>query len=153
LRLHACGVRAAGSGRLRLRRLRGRGGRPLRGRGPRDRIPAPGRRRHPAARVQLGAVDPGGPLLRHPLRGHGGATIEWGAAPGSRTITVWTEVAGIPAELQPVLGEDGRHAAAVVDFLRKVRSEDWAGHDGSLALRRAEIIDACYASAKKGAEV
>ncbi|APX32807.1 oxidoreductase [Brachybacterium sp. P6-10-X1] len=83
----------------------------------------------------------------------GGATIEWGGTPGNQTITVWTELAGIPAELQPAVGVDGRHAAAVASFLQKVRSGDWTAHDGSLALRRAEVIDACYASAKAGAEV
>ncbi|GAA1295519.1 Gfo/Idh/MocA family protein [Brachybacterium alimentarium] len=82
----------------------------------------------------------------------GGATIEWGG-PEEPRITVWTEVAGIPAELHPAAGEDGRHAAAVANFLQKVRSDDWAAHNGALALRRAEVIDACYASAKAGAEV
>ncbi|WP_193103481.1 Gfo/Idh/MocA family protein [Brachybacterium sp. FME24] len=82
----------------------------------------------------------------------GGATIEWGGDAGAQ-ITVWTEVAGMPAELQPVVGADGRHAAAVANFLQKVRSEDWTGHNGALALRRATVIDACYASAKAGAEV
>ena len=84
----------------------------------------------------------------------GGATIEWGGDPSHpQTITVWTEVAGMPAELQPVVGKDGRHAAAVAGFLQKVASGDTVAHDGSLALRRAQIIDACYASAKAGAEV
>jgi len=82
----------------------------------------------------------------------GGATIEWGGPEGPR-ITVWTEVAGMPAELQPVVGEDGRHAAAVAGFLQKVASGETAAHDGSLPLRRARVIDACYASAKAGAEV
>lgn len=42
----------------------------------------------------------------------GGATIEWGGDPSHphQEITVWTEVAGMPAELQPVVGEDGRHS-------------------------------------------
>ena len=85
----------------------------------------------------------------------GGATIEWGGDPSHphQEITVWTEVAGMPAELQPVVGEDGRHAAAVAGFLQKVASGDTAQHDGSLALRRARVIDACYASAKAGTEV
>ena len=83
----------------------------------------------------------------------GGATIEWGGGPGNHRITVWTEVAGIPAELSPEVGEDGRHAAAVAQFLQKVRSGDVAAHDGSLALRRARVLDACYASARAGAEV
>ncbi|HEX7352413.1 Gfo/Idh/MocA family oxidoreductase [Brachybacterium sp.] len=82
----------------------------------------------------------------------GGATIEWGGAEEPR-ITVWTEVAGMPAELQPVVGEDGRHAAAIAGFLQKVASGETAAHDGSLPLRRARVIDACYASAKAGAEV
>ena len=83
----------------------------------------------------------------------GGATIEWGGGPGNHRITVWTEVAGIPAELSPEVGEDGRHAAAVAQFLQKVRSGDVAAHDGSLALRRARVLDSCYASARAGAEV
>ena len=85
----------------------------------------------------------------------GGATIEWGGDPSHphQVLKVWTEVAGMPAELQPVVGEDGRHAAAVAGFLQKVRSGDTAAHDGSLALRRARIIDACYTSAAAGAEV
>lgn len=82
----------------------------------------------------------------------GGATIEWGG-PDGPSITVWTEVAGMPAVLEPVVGEDGRHAAAVAGFLQKVRSDSWAEHNGALALRRAEVIDACYASAKAGVEV
>ncbi|MBB5830557.1 Gfo/Idh/MocA family protein [Brachybacterium aquaticum] len=85
----------------------------------------------------------------------GGATIEWGGDPTNdhRRLEVWTEVAGIPAELRPVAGPDGRHAGAVADFLRAVRGDDWAAHDGSLALRRARVVDACYASAAQGAEV
>ncbi|MFC7456729.1 Gfo/Idh/MocA family protein [Brachybacterium sp. GCM10030267] len=85
----------------------------------------------------------------------GGASIEWGGPPSDpyQRLNVWTEVAGMPAELQPVVGEDGRHARAVANFLQKVRSEDWAAHDGSLALRRARVLDACYASARTGAEV
>ena len=83
----------------------------------------------------------------------GGAHIEWGGDAARPQITVWTEVAGMPAELQPAVGEDGHHTAAVADFLQKVRSGDTAAHDGSLALRRAQVIDACYASAEAGGEV
>src|SRR5699024_12121544 len=85
----------------------------------------------------------------------GGATIEWGGSPAHphREITVWTEVAGMPAELQPVVGEDGRHAAAVASLLQKVSSGQPAAHDGSAALRRARVIDAYYASADAGRQV
>lgn len=82
----------------------------------------------------------------------GGATIEWGAPTGPK-ITVWTEVAGTPAELYPAPGEDRGHAGAIADFLAAVRSGEHAAHDGSLALRRARVIDACYASAREGREV
>ena len=83
----------------------------------------------------------------------GGATIEWAGGPGNHRITVWTEVEGIPAELSPQVGEDRGHAGAIAEFLQAVRSGDVAAHDGSLALRRARVIDACYASAAAGAEV
>jgi predicted dehydrogenase len=50
---------------------------------------------------------------------------------------------------------DGRgHDAVVETFVAHVRNPgDWAAHDGSLALGRARVIDACYASAELGAEV
>lgn len=85
----------------------------------------------------------------------GGASIEWGGNPQEpyQRINVWTEVEGMPAELQPVVGPDGRHAAAVESFVQKVRSGDHAAHNGAIALRRAQILDACYASAEAGAEV
>lgn len=51
--------------------------------------------------------------------------------------------------------EAGRgHTAVVETFLEHVRdASTWAEQDGSLALGRARIIDACYASAAAGAEV
>lgn len=43
----------------------------------------------------------------------------------------------------------------VDDFVEVVRAEpsDWSAHDGSLALTRAEIIDAAYLSARENREV
>src|SRR5699024_1134708 len=84
----------------------------------------------------------------------GGATIEWGGSPAHphREITVWTEVAGMPAELQPVVGEGGRHAAAA-SLLPRVASGPPAAPAGPDALRRARVLDACYASADAGREV
>ena len=51
--------------------------------------------------------------------------------------------------------EPGRgHIKVVDDFLAAVRRpEAWAQHDGSRALVRAQIIDACYRSAAEGREV
>ncbi len=54
-----------------------------------------------------------------------------------------------------VKADPGRgHKAVVETFIEHVRdTEHWSEHDGSLALERARVIDACYASAAAGAEV
>ena len=84
----------------------------------------------------------------------GGASVEWGGTPADpyRSLKIWTEVQGVPAELTPAIPPDGGHAAAVLDFLAKVRSGDHAAHRGQEALNRALVVDACYASAQQGAE-
>jgi predicted dehydrogenase len=84
----------------------------------------------------------------------GGASIEWGA-PGDphRTLSIWTEVSGVPASLHPSVPPDGLHTECVLDFIAKVRSGDYRNHRGKQALARAVVIDACYASAEKGVEV
>ena len=48
---------------------------------------------------------------------------------------------------------DGQHLEAVIDFLAAVRAGATAEHDGSEALARAAVVDACYASAAQRAEV
>ena len=84
----------------------------------------------------------------------GGATIEWGAPSDPyRSMNIWTEKDGIPALLQPQIPPDGRHRACVLDFLDTVRAGDYTNHRGHQALARAEIVDACYASADAGHEV
>ena len=85
----------------------------------------------------------------------GGASLEWGGTPADpyRSLKIWTEVQGVPAELTPAIPPDGGHAAAVTDFLVKVRSGDFAAHRGFEALTRALVVDACYASAEEGREV
>jgi predicted dehydrogenase len=84
----------------------------------------------------------------------GGASIEWGAPDDPhRTLSIWTEVSGVPASLHPLIPPDGRHAESILDFVAKVRSGDYTNHRGKQALARAVVIDACYASADKGSEV
>lgn len=85
----------------------------------------------------------------------GGASIEWGGEPREpyRKLGIWTEKDGVPAELTPVVPPDGNHLETVVQFLAAVRSGDPAEHDGSEALIRAKVVDACYASAAKHAEI
>lgn len=84
----------------------------------------------------------------------GGAHIAWGGpAEEPPTISVWTDVEGMPALITPPVGPDGRHAAVVARFLTTVREEGPEGNDGRVALSRARILDACYASARAGTEV
>ena len=85
----------------------------------------------------------------------GGASIEWGGEPGEpyRKLGIWTEKDGVPAELKPIVPPDGQHLETVVRFLSDVTSGSAVGHDGSEALMRAKVVDACYASAGQGREV
>lgn len=85
----------------------------------------------------------------------GGASIEWGGSgkDAYEQLNVWTEVEGMPAELAPVVGPHGKHAASVEQFLTKVRSGNPSKHTGADALARSLVLDACYASAAEGAEV
>ena len=55
--------------------------------------------------------------------------------------------------LTPVVPPDGGHLEAVLQFLAHVRGGTPAEHDGSEALVRAKVVDACYNSAAKHAEV
>lgn len=69
-------------------------------------------------------------------------------------LTIFTGY-GTEAMDDAIVAAEGRgHTAVVERFLEHVRDESsWAEQDGSLALGRARIIDACYASAAAGAEV
>jgi predicted dehydrogenase len=83
----------------------------------------------------------------------GGAKIEVQNYTTVDTLRIFTDVAGVPAEVKPATGPGLGHRAVVREFVRIVRSGDWEGQDGSEALLRTEVIDACYASAKAGREV
>ena len=85
----------------------------------------------------------------------GGASIEWGGYPGPvyQRLNIWTEKDGVPAQLQPVVPPDGGHVEAVTDFITQVRSGETGSHDGTEALVRSIIVDACYASAGAGREI
>jgi predicted dehydrogenase len=85
----------------------------------------------------------------------GGASMEWGGHPDHayHSLKIWTEVRGVPAELQPAIPPDGGHTQCVFDFVAEVESGIFATHRGEEALTRALVVDACYASADKGNEV
>lgn len=85
----------------------------------------------------------------------GGAVLEWGGSPDTThdSLKVWTEVKGVPAELNPVILPNGGHLECVLDFIAEVQSGEFARYRGEEALTRAVVVDACYASAKQGSEV
>ena len=70
----------------------------------------------------------------------------------SARLTVWTERDGEPDVLAPRLPPDGEHLECVADFLAGPVRPAAAGR-GHAALTRAEVVDACYASAAAGHEV
>ncbi len=58
-------------------------------------------------------------------------------------------------DYEPEVGSSAGHQGVIDDFLAAIRAGQtgWGRHDGSLALTRARIIDACYASAAGRREV
>lgn len=83
----------------------------------------------------------------------GGAEMTRTGAAGDavETLHVFTEDGDYVPEIGVPLG----HRGVVDDFLAAIRAgeSEWGRHDGSLALARARIIDACYASAAQHREV
>ncbi|GAB7192202.1 Gfo/Idh/MocA family oxidoreductase [Kineococcus sp. NUM-3379] len=85
--------------------------------------------------------------------------VEWRAVGATDVpvadVRVFTDRAGHPAD-HTITASPGRgHRAVVEEFVGVVRGEPagWAAHDGSLALDRARVIDACYRSAREQREV
>lgn len=70
-------------------------------------------------------------------------------------LRVFTDHDGVSADYMAEPLEDGHHQAVVEDFVAAIRSgaENWGRHDGSVALTRALVLDACYRSAREQREV
>lgn len=83
----------------------------------------------------------------------GGAEIRVKNYNWDDTLRIFTDVAGVPAEVVPQLTRGEGHLAVVRDFVDTVRSGDWSKEFGEQGLVRARVIDACYASALEGREV
>ncbi|MCZ9884507.1 Gfo/Idh/MocA family protein [Arthrobacter sp. B2a2-09] len=87
----------------------------------------------------------------------GGAELRAVGAPlqpvGS--LRIFTEKDGENADYEPEAIPGLAHQAVVDDFIAAVRGGEtvWGQHDGSLALSRALILDACYKSALEQREV
>ncbi|TAP45050.1 Gfo/Idh/MocA family oxidoreductase [Arthrobacter sp. S39] len=87
----------------------------------------------------------------------GGAELKVQGAPFPPVgqLRVFTEKDGESADYVPPVAPGRAHDGVVEDFVTAVRdgAAAWGEHDGSLALYRAQIIDACYQSAREQREV
>ncbi|MCP8999700.1 Gfo/Idh/MocA family oxidoreductase [Pseudarthrobacter sp. RMG13] len=87
----------------------------------------------------------------------GGAELKVQGAPFAPVgqLRVFTEKDGENADYVPAALPGRAHDGVVEDFVTAVRggAGGWGEHDGSLALYRAQIIDACYQSAREQREV
>ncbi|MFJ6157131.1 Gfo/Idh/MocA family protein [Pseudarthrobacter sp. NPDC092184] len=87
----------------------------------------------------------------------GGAELKVQGAPFPPVgqLRVFTDKEGESADYVPPVLPGRAHDAVVEDFVTAVRGGEqaWGEHDGSLALYRAQIIDACYQSAREQREV
>ncbi|GAA3294416.1 Gfo/Idh/MocA family protein [Arthrobacter citreus] len=70
-------------------------------------------------------------------------------------LRVFTDKAGVNADYAPEALPGLAHQAVVNSFIGTIRAGAavWGEHDGSLALTRARVIDACYQSAAQFREV
>lgn len=83
----------------------------------------------------------------------GGARIEVQDYQHRDTLRIFTDVAGVPAEVRPAVGKGEGHRAVVREFVEIVRAGEWAYHTGAAALRRTQLIEACYRSALDQREI
>jgi predicted dehydrogenase len=87
----------------------------------------------------------------------GGAELKVQGAPFPPVgqLRVFTEKDGESADYVPPVLPGRAHDGVVEDFVAAVRGgkDVWGEHDGSQALYRAQIIDACYQSAREQKEV
>jgi predicted dehydrogenase len=83
----------------------------------------------------------------------GGAEIKVKYYSTRDTLRIYTDVAGAPSEIAVQNPKSEFHLAVIRQFVEHIRSGNWSLYTGSEGLRRARIIDACYASAQQGREV
>jgi predicted dehydrogenase len=82
----------------------------------------------------------------------GGAEIDVKNYVWENTLRIFTDVSGVPAEVQPRVKKGEGHLAVVRQFIQDIRSGDWS-YNGEQGLYRTRIIDACYTSAIERREV
>jgi predicted dehydrogenase len=70
-----------------------------------------------------------------------------------KTVTVFTDIEGVPADVVPVIPKVEGHQAVVTRFVDAVVHGVEAVPSATEGLRCAEVIDACYRSSAEGHEV
>lgn len=83
----------------------------------------------------------------------GGAEIRVRNYTTSDTLRIYTNIAGEPADIAPVLPRSELHEAVIREFINRIIASQWSLYNGSDGLRRTRIINACYASAQQGREL
>lgn len=87
----------------------------------------------------------------------GGAELKAKGSPSAPVgeLRIFTDKDGENADYAPEAQPGRGHQAVVEEFIDTIRAGEsvWGDHDGSLALSRAEIIDACYQSAREQREI
>ena len=86
----------------------------------------------------------------------GGAEIAiTSATAAAPVVRIFADKDGVNADREVAADHGRAHRQVVDDFVDVVRAgpAEWLRHDGSLALGRARIIDACYQSARENREV
>ncbi|HEX5900257.1 MAG TPA: Gfo/Idh/MocA family oxidoreductase [Solirubrobacteraceae bacterium] len=69
------------------------------------------------------------------------------------SLRIFTDDGGAAVATRVPVQPGRGHTAVVEQFVEKIRSGDWRGHDGSGAAALARIVDACYRSAAERREV
>jgi predicted dehydrogenase len=83
----------------------------------------------------------------------GGADIRVRNYNTEHTLTIYTDIAGAPAEIRPHVHGAEYHDAVMRQFIEHIESGDWESQNGSDGLQRTRIIAACYTSALQRREV
>lgn len=68
-------------------------------------------------------------------------------------LHIYTDIAGAPSDIRPRVSGGKSHFEVVAAFVEAIRGGNWSAYTGVEGLKRARVIDACYASAQQGREV
>jgi predicted dehydrogenase len=83
----------------------------------------------------------------------GGAEIAVHNYSWEDTLRIYSDIAGVPAEIRPRLFRGEGHSAVVRRFINTITEGNWSLHSGAEGLLRSRVVSACYASAQQGREI